>query len=139
MRARRAVPVAALAATVTFMLLNASVLGRPGDGATGAQVAPPEKARVLVKDNYFQPRSTEVLEGGRIRWKWRGENRHNVRFIKVPTGASRKGARARRQGRWKRTFRRPGVYRYHCRLWAGMRGTVTVLPGPEPQESKRRR
>ena len=138
MSARRAVPAAALAAFVTFMWLQPAVMGRAGDRVKAAQTVP-AKARVLVKDNYFQPRSTEIVEGGRVSWKWRSENRHNVRFTKVPKGASRKGARARKAGRWKRTFRRPGVYRYHCRLWAGMRGTVNVRPKPEPAPSRIRR
>jgi plastocyanin len=135
--ARRAVPAAALAVSMTFMCFQPSVLGRTSDEVRATQTAP-GKARVLVKDNYFQPRSAAVLEGGRVYWKWRGVNRHNVRFTKVPKGASRKGTRARRQGRWKRTFRRPGVYRYHCRLWAGMRGTVNVAAKPEPSPSRRR-
>ena len=94
---------------------------------------PPAKTRVLVKDNYFEPRSVEIPEGGQVTWKWRGENRHSVRFTKVPDGASRKGAKARKEGHWKRVFLRPGVYRYVCRFWAGMRGTVTVRPEPEPK------
>ena len=92
----------------------------------------PAKARVLVKDNYFEPRSTEVLEGGQVIWKWRGENRHSIRFTKVPDGASRKGAALRAEGNWKRTFHRPGVYRYVCKVWSGMRGSVTVRAEPEP-------
>ena len=67
-------------------------------------------------------------------WKWRGKNRHSIRFTKVPEGASRKGTKSRTEGYWKRTFRRPGVYRYVCRHWAGMRGTVTVRSEPEPTD-----
>jgi plastocyanin len=138
MRARRAVPAAAFAVTVTFMWLQAPGLGQTDPGASATQTRPPGKARVLVKDNYFHPRSLEVLEGTRVYWKWRGENRHSIRFTKVPAGAARKGTRARSEGRWKREFHRPGVYRYVCRLWAGMRGTVHVRAEPEPPESGRR-
>jgi plastocyanin len=103
--------------------------------AAPAQNDPPAKAKILVKDNFFEDRSTHVAEGGRVTWSWRGMNRHNVAFTKVPAGASRKGARTRTDGVWKRTFRKPGVYRYVCRLWSGMRGTVTVRPKPGPPES----
>jgi len=98
-----------------------------------AQEDPPAKAKVLVKDNFFQDRSTHVDEGGRVTWTWRGMNRHNIAFTKVPPGASRKGAKTRTEGHWKRTFGKPGVYRYVCRLWSGMRGTVTVRPKPKPE------
>jgi plastocyanin len=108
-------------------------LGLPADGVTTSQDVP-VKARVLVRDNYFEPRSTEVLEGGLVQWKWRGENRHSIRFTKVPKGAARKGASTRAKGRWKRTFRRPGVYRYVCKVWSGMRGSVTVRPEEPPPQ-----
>jgi plastocyanin len=109
--------------------------GLPGGGATTSQDVPP-KARVAVRDNYFEPRSVEVLERGVVSWKWRGENRHSIRFTKVPAGAARRGASTRSEGRWKRTFRRPGVYRYVCKVWSGMRGTVTVRPEPVPAANK---
>jgi plastocyanin len=133
MSARRALPAAAFAATVTFMCLQAPGLGQTRGEATASQASPPAKARVLVKDNYFEPRSTEVLSGGKVVWKWRAKNRHNVRFTKVPKGASRRGAKSRSEGRWKRVLHRPGVYRYVCRNWAGMRGTVSVRPEPNPK------
>jgi plastocyanin len=132
MSPRSAVPAVVFAATMTFMCLQAPGLGQTRGEATASQAVPPAKARVLVKDNYFEPRSTQVLAGGKVHWKWRGENRHNIRFTKVPAGVSRKGAKSRSEGRWKRAMRRPGVYRYVCRIWAGMRGTVNVRPEPEP-------
>ncbi len=132
MSSRSAVPAVAFAATMTFLCLQAPGLGQTHREATASQAPPPAKARVLVKDNYFEPRSAEVLEGGKVNWKWSGMNRHSIRFTKVPSGASRKGAKSRTEGRWKRSFSRPGVYRYVCRHWAGMRGTLNVQPEPEP-------
>ena len=88
---------------------------------------------MLVKDNYFEPRSTEVLEGGQVLWKWRGENRHSIRFTKVPAGRSPQGrGAARRRASGSGRSQRPGVYRYVCKVWSGMRGSVTVRPEPEP-------
>jgi plastocyanin len=136
---RSAVPAVIFAATMTFMSLQAPGLGQTRGEATLAQAAPPAKARVLVKDNYFEPRSTEVRAEGKVVWKWSGENRHSIRFTKVPPGASRKGARSRSEGRWKRAFSRPGVYRYVCRNWAGMRGTVNVRPEPGAESKLPRR
>jgi plastocyanin len=130
---KRRAPAAALVAAIPmFVFLQASGLGQSTTGRAVVGDVVPQKARVIVKDNYFEPRSVEVLEGGVVTWKWHGENRHNIRFTKVPDGASRKGARTRDQGRWKKTFKREGVYRYVCRLWSGMRGSVSVKAVPEP-------
>jgi plastocyanin len=124
----RAVPAAIIAALVAFTV--GTGIGRAGDDVTVTQDVP-AKAKVLVKDNYFEPRSTEVLAGGKVSWKWRGQNRHSIRFTKVPEGASRRGAKSRSEGQWKRILYRPGVYRYVCRHWAGMRGTVNVRAEPD--------
>jgi plastocyanin len=132
---KRRVPAAALVAAIAmFVFLQASSLGQSTTGrAVGVSDPVPQKARVIVKDNYFEPRSVEVLVGGVVTWKWHGQNRHNIRFTKVPDGASRKGARTRDEGRWRRTFKREGVYRYVCKLWSGMRGSVSVkATPPEP-------
>ena len=125
---KRVVPAAALAAIMVFSGLQATTLADPVETAAVQDV--PSKARVLVHDNYFEPRSTEVLEGGLVTWKWRAMNRHSIRFTKVPEGASRRGASIREDGRWKRRFHRPGVYRYVCKVWSGMRGSVTVRAKP---------
>jgi plastocyanin len=89
---------------------------------------PKPAARVAIKDNFFSKRSLTIAEGETVKWVWRGENQHNVAFTRVPEGASRRGPRTRRKGRWFKTFRKPGQYRYVCTLFAGMRGSVTVEP-----------
>jgi plastocyanin len=132
MSKRRALPAASVAVLLALAGTQAVGSERPG-GQVSATQDVPVTARVLVKDNYFEPRSTEVAEGGLVTWKWRGMNRHNIRFTKVPEGASRKGASVRTEGRWKRKFKRPGVYRYVCKVWSGMRGSITVRAEPEPK------
>jgi plastocyanin len=129
---KRAVPVASLAVLLALTVGTATGLGRAGEVTATQEV--PAKERVLVKDNYFEPRSTEILDEGQVIWRWRGENRHSIRFTKVPAGAARKGAAIRVRGKWKRQFHRPGVYRYVCRVWSGMRGSVTVREEPPPDE-----
>ena len=88
---------------------------------------PPAKAKVLVKDNYFEPRSTEVARGWPGRLEWSGRTATHP----LHEGAGGRVAQGREdphRGHWKRTFRKPGMYRYVCTHWAGMRGTVTVRP-----------
>ena len=93
-----------------------------------------KRAWVRVMDNFFDPRSVSAVPGAKVTFTWKGSNRHNVRFTKVPKGASRKGSKILRQGRWSRTLKQPGVYRYVCTIFSGMRGTITVkaLPVKEP-------
>jgi plastocyanin len=129
--------IAALLAACAAMALGVVYATPVAGGDVTISQAPPAKVRVLVRDNYFEPRSIEVQEGGHVGWKWRGENRHSIRFTKVPAGASRRGAKSRTEGYWKRSFRRPGVYRYVCRHWAGMRGTITVRSAPEPEPEQK--
>jgi plastocyanin len=122
---------AAAAATLTLLLLAST-----GLGGTGRPPAVPravdKPVKIKVQDNFFDPRSTSVVLDGRVVWTWKGSNRHNVVFTKVPAGASRRGARTRTEGRWKRSFGVPGLYRYVCRIYAGMRGTITVTKPPPP-------
>jgi plastocyanin len=87
--------------------------------------------RVLVKDNFFSPRSLTIKPDETVKWSWRGDNRHNVTFTKVPKGASRRSSRTKEKGGWLRSFHKQGQYRYVCTLFAGMRGLVTVK---EPEE-----
>jgi len=98
----------------------------PGD-STAAATAKPEK--VWVHDNFFDRRSVQVAPNGKVVWVWKGENRHNVRFTKVPKGAARGGSKTKTEGRWRRTFKVEGTYRYICKLYTGMRGTITVRSG----------
>jgi plastocyanin len=84
------------------------------------------RKRVLVKDNFFEPRSVNIHRGDRVTWIWRGENAHNVTFVKVPKGAGKRGAETRVTGRWTRRFRKRGLYKYICTIHAGMRGTIDV-------------
>ena len=124
MRKRTATALVAAALGALGIAFGAPIAG--GD-VKASQAPSPKKVKVLVKDNYFEPRSVVVAEGPKVVWKWRGENRHNIRFTKVPRGTSRKGAKTRTSGYWKRKFRKRGTYRYVCKHWAGMRGTVTVM------------
>jgi plastocyanin len=121
---------ASFTALLVFTAGQAVGLGGADEVSTAQDV--PVKARVLVHDNYFEPRSVEILDEGQVHWRWRGENRHSIRFTKVPARAGRKGAGLRAKGKWKRKFHKPGVYRYVCTQWSGMRGTVTVRKVPKP-------
>ena|SRR5436190_20262664 len=126
---RRHVFAALFAVVAALALVSVPVTART---RTGAQ---PEAKRawVRVMDNFFDPRSVSVAPGTKVTFTWRGSNRHDVRFTKVPKGVSRKGSKIKRSGRWGRTLTEPGIYRYVCTLYSGMRGTITVKPAPAPK------
>jgi plastocyanin len=108
----------------------------PVAAGVSSSVAGDKRATVRVMDNFFDPRSKTIDKGSKVTFVWKGTNKHNVRFTKVPSGARKKGARTRRDGEWSRHFNRPGLYRYVCTLFDGMRGTIRVRkPPPESSES----
>jgi plastocyanin len=111
----------------------------PGTGQTRIAGSKTQTAKkVWVHDNFFDRRSIRVAPNEKVVWVWKGMNRHNVRFTKVPKGAARGGSKTKSEGRWRRTFKIEGTYRYICKLYTGMRGTVTVRDEPpEPKSSKR--
>jgi plastocyanin len=109
------------------VVLCVPVIARGGNGGNPAGTGD-KRALVRVMDNFFDPRSVAVADGAKVTFVWKGSNRHNVRFTKVPAGETRKGSKILRHGRWSRTFSQPGLYRYVCTLFSGMRGTITVQP-----------
>jgi plastocyanin len=115
---------AGLSAIVALVLAGASM-----------SAAGEKHATVRVMDNFFDPRSATIERGTRVTFVWKGTSRHNVRFTKVPAGASDKGSRTRRKGDWSRRFWKPGLYRYVCTIFDGMRGTITVKKPPPPPPS----
>jgi plastocyanin len=123
-----------LAAVLVAMLVWAPL----GSGTPGAASAGTKAERVWVQDNFFDRRSIQVHADQKVVWVWRGMNRHNVRFTKVPDGATRGGSKILTNGKWRRTFHTPGTYRYICRLYTGMRGTVTVKGPPAIDRSRAR-
>lgn len=129
MRSKRVLQLAAaLAALLGGALAAAPALGDPQ--ASGYA------KRVVVMDNFFEPRSINIHVGDRVVWVWKGDNSHNVTFTKVPKSASRKGADTRKDGRWTRKFRKRGIYRYVCTIHSGQRGTIEVARAEPPSSSR---
>lgn len=92
--------------------------------APGVPFTPPRSAAVAVRNDYFEPRAVTIREGGSVTWTWRSDGRsHDVvsRGWRSPI---------QRAGTFRRTFPRPGSYRYACSLHDGMGATVTVRARP---------
>jgi plastocyanin len=128
MRSKRVLQLAAaLAALLGGGLAAAPALGDPQ--ASGYA------KRIVVMDNFFEPRSINIHVGDRVVWVWKGDNSHNVTFTKVPANASKRGAETRKSGRWNRKFRKRGLYRYVCTIHSGQRGTIEVDRAEPPSSS----
>jgi plastocyanin len=119
------------------VIICGPVIARTGDGSKPRGTGD-KRAWVRVMDNFFDARSIGVAVGTKVTFVWRGSNRHNVRFTKVPASETRKGSKTLRHGRWSRTFSQPGLYRYACTLFSGMTGTITVKPPPAPASPNNR-
>jgi plastocyanin len=122
---------AAVAATLGGVLAAAPALGSAETPAASNAVV----KKVIVMDNFFEPRYLEIHRGERVVWVWKGDNSHNITFTKVPKLASRKGAGTRRDGRWSRKFKRRGLYKYVCTIHSGQRGSIEVLRPEVPTTS----
>jgi plastocyanin len=109
----------AIAGAAALML----VTGGPaaGDSATAAK-----GKRVSIKDDLFSPKTIQVGVGGKVTWVWKGSNSHNVTFRKVPRGGGKRSSTTKSSGRFARTFKKRGTYRYVCTIHQsiGMKGTV---------------
>lgn len=92
-----------------------------------------QRKTIHIGDNYFAPTKLKVHKGARITWKWPSfENSGNVHDVKLKRAP--KGVRKRRfhsqpassDYRFRRTLRRPGLYRFICTFHAGMKVTIRV-------------
>jgi plastocyanin len=121
----------ALAAMLAGALAAAPALG-------DLEVSETVTKRIVVMDNFFEPRSINIRKGEKVVWVWKGDNPHNITFTKVPRTASKKGADTRRAGRWSRRFKKRGFYKYVCTIHSGQRGSIEVgRAEPPPSVSTR--
>ena len=109
-----------------IVLIPVALGAAPAVGGSGAQSA--DTTRVSVRDDVFSPRNVTVSRSDKVVWRWRGDNPHNVRFRRVPSGASKRGSDTQSSGRFARTFSKRGRYRYVCTIHEdiGMKGSVGV-------------
>ena len=84
---------------ILFTVLGAGLLAWavPGSGEPRAAATKPQK--IWVQDNFFDRRSIQIAPNEKVVWVWKGMNRHNVRFTKVPKGAQRGGSKTQDGGR----------------------------------------
>jgi plastocyanin len=110
-------------------LLAALGLVQAATAAGGDEATTAKTRSVSVRDDFFSPKRRTIASGDSVRWVWREDNPHNVRFRRVPSGASKRpGSKTKSNGTFTRRFTRRGSYRYVCTIHedAGMTGSVRV-------------
>jgi plastocyanin len=110
-------------------LLAAVGLVQAATAAGGDDASSARTRSVSVRDDFFSPKRRTIDSGDSVRWVWREDNPHNVRFRKVPRGASKRpGSQTKSNGTFTRKFRKRGTYRYVCTIHedSGMTGSVKV-------------
>ena len=79
---------------------------------------------VLVKDNFFSPKSTSISKGSTVRWLWRGDAPHNVTKSKGPGTKFRSSNKF--SGSYSHRFTRRGTYTIVCTIHPGMTMKLVV-------------
>ena len=87
--------------------------------AIAAAAAVAATRSVSVDDDFFSPKSVSIRKGDIVRWRWVGDNPHNV------TGKGFRSA-TKRSGTYSHRFRRSGRFSVVCTIHSGMRMAVRV-------------
>ena len=106
----------------------ALLVSTPADAGPDGRAATTHK--VALRDFHFSPVRTSAEPGDVIRFKWRGEYAHTVKFTKAPKHASKpRSCKLRVSGTCLREVAKRGLYRYKCTIHGdsyGMRGRIEV-------------
>jgi plastocyanin len=83
------------------------------------------KNTVVIKgasiDKYrFSPKTLKIKRGKRVKWSWNSNAPHNITFSKL-----HRHSKTLQKGSYKRTFSKPGTYRYLCTVH-GFTGKIVV-------------
>jgi plastocyanin len=92
--------------------------------ASGPDAGASATKRVTVGDDFFRQSSVRIRRGDTVRWRWVGQNPHNVT---VTRGPRRFSSSTKSSGSYSKRLRRRGTYRYICTVHpTSMRGRVVV-------------
>jgi plastocyanin len=108
-----------------------------GASAAAAQAPPrpkPKPTIVTVNDFYFGPDSVTIQQGRTVKWVWSEANTypHDVHLKQGPKQLKERGSYSTRttavtDASFKKTFERPGTYRFVCTIHPTlMKLTITV-------------
>lgn len=91
------------------LAFGASYAGVAGAGGGG-------KAKVKLGDNFFKPKKKKVDAGTKVKFKWIGDNPHNVTKKRGPGRAFASETTSERGVNFKKRFRKSGKYKLICTI-----------------------
>lgn len=71
---------------------------------------------VKVKDNFFKPKKVTIKKGGKVTWRWKGSNPHNVALKKPGSSKVSKRSAIKSSGHFTYKFRRAGTWKVLCEV-----------------------
>ena len=100
-------------------------------GSPSAAARKPQKKKVDVVDNYYNPKKLTVNLRSKITWVWTDESAdvHDVKLISGPKGFKKFQTEPASAGfTYAKTLTKPGTYRFLCTLHEedNMRMTIVV-------------
>jgi plastocyanin len=98
--------------------------------AAPAGAGDPQRKTVKLFDNYYLPLRLKVNKGSTITWKWPTDyaiDVHDVKLRSGPEGVRKFHSEPASTGyRYRRTLRKPGLYKIVCTLHEEMTMTIRV-------------
>lgn len=99
--------------TIPALIAIAALAALPALGGT-AMAAP--KTTVKLGDNFFSPAKKTVRRGTKVRFKWTGDNPHNVTKTRGPGGRFASRTTSRDGVNFAKRFKKRGVHRMICTI-----------------------
>ena len=101
------------AATPALAIVAAAALAVPAGAAV----------KIRVADDVFKPDSKTVSKGTKVKWKFVGDNPHNVT---VTSGPRKFQSGTKSSGKFVKKMRKKGTYKIVCTIHPGMDMTLKV-------------
>ncbi len=105
-------------------VISATSTGLPMQAFQVTGVAPGTTVDVALGPTFFNPADTVVQVGGSVTWTWNGIT-HTLTFDSGPPPLPTETSQS--TGTKTIMFNSVGKYAYHCRIHAGMTGSLTVV------------
>jgi plastocyanin len=84
--------------------------------ATGVLPSLAATRTVKIKDDFFSPNRLTIGKGTTVKWKWVGNDPHNVTLIKSPRGVKHTHSTTKTSGTYSKTLRKAGTYTFKCTI-----------------------
>jgi plastocyanin len=117
---------------VAIVLAGAAALAAaPAVASSRSAVRKPQKKKIEVADNFYNPRKLTVNLRSRITWVWSDESAdvHDVKLISAPKGFKKFQTEPASAGfSYSKTLTKPGTYKFICTFHEedNMRMTIVV-------------